>query len=291
MNLATLYKSLFGTVGNTFTNINLSTSKIFKSVSATITLGVIGMSMIGSQSAQAHPHAYSAITAQIIDTYPRDLNIKATTFGEIGRFKRPELGTDQHPIYGLIFTMVMDQISSAPLVVDIQRGKRLELIEEVAGNLIAANFFTKAALLTQVQKTRADGSVYWDAEHPLEAPFDFAKAISMIDLKVLDDQKVELKYAAWFKEPLVFKDHEYLRLKTYDRSYWVQIKYHHPNDDVSFTDKTSKNNCDWYVEDASPSQSLIDYASSLKADENPNDPDLGRHFAQTLFIGCPLYHN
>lgn len=235
-----------------------------------VTIVLLTTSLLVQTTAQAHPHAWYDLKVQVVDTYPANLKINSRDYGEAMRFPKIDNVKGKTPIYGFIWTMKLDEVSAAPIVVDLERGRRQQIWQELATNLVNSNFFTK---ITYKDK-----------------PLSFLKAVAMIDVKIQKDKTLLIKYFAPLSKPVVLttaKD-DVLVLKTYDKAYWLDLKYRNRNTDITFSDRADLNKCDYDVENASPSQTLIDYATALKADENPNDPDIGRHFTQTLYIGCPL---
>lgn len=221
--------------------------------------------------AQAHPHAWYDITMQVVNTYPADLKISAKDYGTKVNFPRIPLVKGKTPIYGFIFTMRLDAVSAAPLIVDINRGQKATIWRELATNLVTANFFTQGTY--QGKK------------------ITFAKAVSMIDVKIEPATKtLLLKYFAPLAQPIVMGTNrkDVIVLKTYDHPYWLDLSYRNKKKDITFTAKNDPNLCDYDIEDPSPSKTLVDYATALGADENPNDPDIGRHFTQTVYLACPL---
>lgn len=100
------------------------------------------------------------------------------------------------PIYGFIFTLQMDQVTSAPVIIDLRKNRLKELSQEIASNLLHASFFTKVWLQEQQPVLDDKGKEIKGKYKINETPLKFANTISMIDIKELPNQKSLIKYVA-----------------------------------------------------------------------------------------------
>lgn len=228
------------------------------------------LSIFSLSQVHAHPHAWTRLKLEVINEPPANLKINSRDYGDKVVYPTFKLQPNHTAIYGLLFTMELDAISSAPVIVEVKRGLD-SFWAEIATNMVENKFFTLAKL---------------NGLNPsLAKEIEFAHAVSMVDIKVNEQNRVEVIYFAPFKSPVILSEKDYIMLQTYDPSYYIDMSYESYKS-ITFSAKT-KPECQAGLEQASPDAALVDYATSLPADAQPNDPNIGQYFTQTLYIGCP----
>lgn len=224
-----------------------------------------------SSSSQAHPHAWSKMKLMVVNQNPSELKINSRDYGDHIVYPQFKLMANHTAIYGLLFTMELDVISSAPILLDVKRGTD-QFWAEIATNFVDNHFFTYATL---------------NGNDPKKAkPIEFAHAVSMVDIKVNEHKRVEVIYFAPFLRPQILSDNDYIKIQTYDESYYIDMSYEN-HDSITFSNPNTIPTCKAGLELANPSAALVDYANSLPPDATPNDPNIGQYFTQTVYVGCP----
>ncbi|RIY33092.1 DUF1007 family protein [Psittacicella gerlachiana] len=219
----------------------------------------------------AHPHAWTQLRLVAVNENPANLKINSRDYGDRVVYPQLKLEPNHTAIYGLLFTMELDALSSAPILAEVKRGAD-DFWAEIATNFVEYNFFTKAKLNGLDEKKAQD--------------LKFAHAISMVDIKVNEHKRVEVIYFAPFAQPVILSDKDYIMLQTYDPSYFIDMSYTSYKS-ITFSNPNTIPTCEAGLEIASPDASLVDYANSLPIDATPNDPDIGQYFTQTVYLGCP----
>lgn len=247
-------------------------ARLVKAARSAFLLGLTAasLSVASLQTAQAHPHAWYTLRTEIVNQNPSTLELDSRDYGDEIQYPTFKLAEGSTAVYGFIFHMTLDDLSSAPLLVDIQRGNIDNIYDELATNVVNAKFFSRL----------------WLEQGKSETELDFAQSVSMLGVKDNGQGLLEISYFAPLTKPVVLNKENHLKLQTYDKPYWMDIQYPSPKD-ITFT---QDHGCETQLEIADPDSTLRDYANSLGIDQNPVDSDFGRHFAQTVLIGCPLYN-
>ncbi|RIY32491.1 hypothetical protein CKF54_04775 [Psittacicella hinzii] len=228
-------------------------------------------SILFCQLVQAHPHAWTQMRLMVVNEPPANLKLNSRDYGDRVVYPTFKLKDNHTAIYGLLFTMELDLLSSAPILTEVKRGED-SFWAEIATNFVEYDFFT-------IAKTNG-------LDPAKSKDIKFAHAVSMVDIRVNESKRVEVVYFAPFASPVILSDKDYIMLQTYDPSYYIDMSYKSYKD-ITFSNKNTIPTCDAGLELASPDASLVDYANSLPVDAKPNDPNIGQYFTQTVYIGCP----
>ncbi|MFC6276527.1 DUF1007 family protein [Psittacicella hinzii] len=219
---------------------------------------------------QAHPHAWTRLKLVVVNEPPANLKLNSRDYGDKVVYPTFKLQANHTAIYGLLFTMELDNISSAPVLADVKKGTDL-FWAEIATSIEDNKFFTIAKLNGLSKQAKN---------------LEFAHAISMVDIKINKQNRVEVIYFAPFKNAVILSDKDYIMLQTYDPSYYIDMSYvNHKS--ITFSNPKTIPQCSAGLELASPNAAMVDYANSLPPDASPNDPNIGQYFTQTVYVGCP----
>lgn len=96
-------------------------------------------------------------------------------------------------------------------------------------------------------------------------------------------RRVELSFELLLETPLSLEDSAFT-YQVYDPSYYIEI-LHVVEEGIQAGRLPST--CRVSVEDPQPSAELIMKALALDEQDVPEDPELGRHFAETIRVVCP----
>lgn len=168
-------------------------------------------------------------------------------------------------------TWILDEITSAELVYEIQSAKdkkaaEQKITEELNESAVANHYFSE---------------LYDEKEMPIKFK---AKPINpRIEIK---DNRVFYHFELTLAQPQDVKGRSF-RLFTFEPSYYLYMGYEKFSDLTS----TEQNECKVTLEEPKVNQSLRLYASSLDKTESPDMPSdkslsLGAQFAQKVSIQC-----
>jgi len=175
---------------------------------------------------------------------------------------------DQERVTGLRQAWRFDPFYSLVLIEELEKGgppdeleQRLdELALEVANNLQNFDFFTRVRGAGKRQKFQPV------AEYNL--------------MQV--GRRIEFSFVLPLKESFDV-DQNQLEYQVYDPSYYIEI-LHAPEQGLSLERLPS--GCNLQLKKPNPSSDLIEKALALDEEDVPEDPMLGKHFAETVYLDC-----
>lgn len=175
---------------------------------------------------------------------------------------------DQGEVTALRQAWRFDPFYSLVLIEELERGgpkdeleQRLdELALEVVRNLQKFEFFTRMRLEGKRQS--------------------FAQVVDYNLMQV--GRRIEFSFVLPLQEPVALKGQQ-LHYQVYDPSYYIEI-LHLPGRGL---DKEALPEvCKMELQEPNPSSDLIEKALALDENEVPEDPMLGEHFAETVYLDC-----
>lgn len=176
---------------------------------------------------------------------------------------------DQGQVVALQQAWRFDPFYSLLLIEELEKGGPAEELEEridqlaleVVRNLKNFDFFTRLRMNGQRQQ--------------------FAEVEEYNLMQV--GRRMEFSFILPLSQPLDLKANR-LRYQVYDPSYYIEILH-------ASSEGPSKEGlpegCKVTVEAPNPSSDLIEKALALDEDEVPEDPQLGEHFTETVYVECP----
>jgi ABC-type uncharacterized transport system substrate-binding protein len=177
------------------------------------------------------------------------------------------LMNDQQQLVALQQSWRFDPFYSLILIEELERGGPIAELEqrfdqlalEVATNLARFDFFSRVSSQGLRQS--------------------FAEVTEYNLMRV--GQRVEFSFVLPLKTPL--DSRTTLNYQVYDPSYYIEI-LHTPENGL---DRSSlSQTCQVELQAPNPSSDLIEKALALDADQTPDDPELGVHFAERVLIRC-----
>ncbi len=96
-------------------------------------------------------------------------------------------------------------------------------------------------------------------------------------------QRIEFSFILPLAEPVALQGQE-LNYQIYDPSYYIEML--HRQEEGIDTSQLPES-CELDLHQAQPSDEVLEEALALDKDETPEDPQLGRYFAETVTLNCP----
>lgn len=175
---------------------------------------------------------------------------------------------DRGQVTGLRQAWRFDPFYSLILIEELERGGPSDELEqrfdelalEVVNNLSDFDFFTHI---------RASGKRQ--------------KLASVTEYNLLQiGRRIEFSFLLPFEQPIDPRQHT-LRYQVYDPTYYIEILH---ASDQGIDQQKRLQICNLELKQPNPSSDLIAKALALDEDEVPEDPLLGEHFAETVYLDC-----
>ena len=198
------------------------------------------------------------ITATKVNAHPHvwiDLRIKPVM-------------NEQSALLGLEQAWRFDPFYSLVLIEELEKGGDATELEErydqlaweIVKNLNSVNFFTQGYFL--------------------QAASQWGQVTEATLLR--RGQRLELRFYLPLAQPLLLKDSSF-NYQIYDPTYYIEM-LHATEAGLDKTGLTA--GCKLELKAPTPSSSLIEQALALDKTETSEDPELGKHFAEQVTLGC-----